>query len=102
MVIPGHNPNRSLPLMSYQKKRTNPTTLKKGARGCNHNANPETRMQKLFRKEVRREEFWLKNHDNLNRIEAIMAGTCWVRGKKVDTHQYLPHQSDREIARRTR
>lgn len=86
--------------MSYQKTKFKiaRTSLAKGTGGINP-PSTETRGEKLARKADFRERFHAGANDH-DRITAIMAGTRWVRGKKVDRHQYLPHQSDREIARR--
>ncbi len=97
--------------MSYQKKRSHPTTLTKGARGCNK-PSTETRAEKLARKAATRERFHVAAQDH-DRITAIMAGTHWtkplhlsdgrfIHSRKVDRHEYLPHQSERERARRLR
>lgn len=86
--------------MSYQKKRSKPTTLSQGARGCNFGV--RTVWPKIDREAM-------NDHD---RITAILAGTHWTRerqladrmlpSRKVDRHQYLPHQSDREITKNSR
>lgn len=88
--------------MSYQKTKWKfpRKSLAKGSRGCNA-PSTETRAEKLARKAAQRERFHAAAQDH-DRITRIMAGERWVAGRKVDTHQYLPHQSDREIARRQR
>lgn len=103
--------------MSYQKKRPirdrlNPNfTLSKGARGCNK-PSTESRAEKLARKAAMRDQFHAAAQDH-DRVTAILAGTHYTRERrlwdgrviaprKVDRHQYLPHQSDREMARHLR
>lgn len=86
--------------MSYQKTKFKiaRTSLAKGTGGINP-ASTETRAAKLARKANFRERFHAGASD-WDRVTAIMAGTRWVHGKKVDRHEYLPHQGEREIARR--
>lgn len=89
--------------MSYQKRnwKIARPSLSKGARGCNK-PSTETRAEKLARKERQRAKFHAAAQD-WDRITRIMAGTHTNRhGLTRDRHTHLPHEGEREVARRLR
>lgn len=89
--------------MSYQKRnwKMPRQSLAKGARGCNA-PSTETRAEKLARKEQARERMHGPAQD-YDRITRIMAGTRTLKdGRRVDRHKDLPHEGEREVARRLR
>lgn len=88
--------------MSFQKKRPIRDRLNPKPKSSRSIVNPpstETRAEKLARKAHMRAQFHAAVSDNYERTEAIMAGTRWIRGRKVDRHNSLPHFGPKENAR---
>ena len=87
--------------MSYQKTKFKfpRKSLANGVRGCNK-PSAETRAEKLARKAAMRDRLHGPANDH-DRVTAFMAGEYIDRrGIKRDRHAYLPHNGEREIARR--